>query len=131
MLAPGPAEDQQPVDDDHGLGLGAGDFSVLDEDLLADLGGSILGERSPVVPQPQGPPTEPVEEAVSPPTDARPEATVSLAGQVSRASEDLTSKVPTSTNPSVTNGAFAGGRGGPGSDETRRQDRTPPPPQGV
>ena len=119
-FAPGPAEERQPVGDDLGLGLGAGDFSILDGDLLAG-----LRERSPAVPQPQGPPTEPGEEAVSPPTGARPKATVSLAGPVSR-EEDTTTKSSTSGATSVAQGAFAGGLGGPGSDETRRQDRTPP-----
>ena len=89
-----PAEDRQPAAEDDALGLGEGDFSVLDGDLLVGLGASVLGDRSPVVPQPQGPPVVPAEEGVSPPTGARPKVTVSLATTVSRESEGTNAKTP-------------------------------------
>ena len=119
-LRPGPEEELQPGGDDFGLGLGAGDFSLLEGDLLAG-----LGDRSPIVPMPLGAQAEPSEEAVSPPTGARPKVAVSQEGPVSKEG-DAPPQVSTSDATSGGRGALAGGSGGPGSDETRRQDRIPP-----
>ena len=141
-------------DGDHGLGLGAGDASILDTSLLTGLD---AGERmtSPVVPQPGGPPPRAAaEEAVSPPRGARPKVTLSNDvheervleeptleipaergarpivtlsndGREDRTIEDPARKVPTGSNSAGASGMPTGGPGGPGSDETRRQNGTP------
>ena len=90
-----------------------------------------MGEVSPVVPQPQGTPVDLGEEAVSPPTGARPKVTVSLAGQVSRTLENPTPKTPASTSPSIVDGAFAGGRGVLGLMRPVVRTGPPPSPRGV
>ena len=74
----GAGQDDEPPteDDDRGLGLGAGDASILDTSLLAGLDDR-GGRASPVVPQPRDPPADGTEEAVSPPRGARPKVTLS------------------------------------------------------
>ena len=86
------------LDGDNGLGLGAGDASILDTSLLAGLEGG-EGRTSPVVPQPQDPPprTE-ANEAVSPPRGARPKVTLSNNVSNETTLEDPAREVPVSSS---------------------------------
>ena len=134
-LDPGQDAGVPLLGDDLGLGLGAGDASVLDASLLAGLDGR-EGRTSPEVPLPLDPPEEAAGEAVSPPRGARPKVTVNPGGARTETQEDTTPrrqtpedpipKVPVSSVATPTTGIPTEGRGGPGSVETRRQDGTPP-----